>query len=444
MTRRPKHDSIAWVPGIAIACFHCVAPAASADENAADIDAIAAEMASLRAMQAEQAAEMQRTDRRLTALEAALARLGTAADDGERHGGTAATGLAAAASSTSSAARQDLRLAGDFRARYEWNSDQGMAPSRARGVIRGRLQAGYAPSDRLYVGAMLSTGDPSNPRTGDVTLTGFGADLQVKLAQAYIRGDLGSLQLWAGKMPQPFQRTELVWDGDVNPQGVAARYRLPWQTDGSAQLSGLYFIVDEAAAGADSYMVGGQLSHNRPLVSDLQLDLSAAYYDYTLRPAPGSSAGTFRGNLVAPGGGYLSDFDLVDGMVAVVYEGMGPRWPVRLGLDYVRNLGAAVADDSGFAAELTFGRASQPGDWRAAYGYAETGVDAVLAAFSSDNTDIATNYLQHTLAVDYVISSGLTLNATAYRYRPMDASYAGSRSVDEWINRFRLNLQVTF
>ncbi|MBK6718380.1 MAG: hypothetical protein IPG62_00525 [Sphingomonadales bacterium] len=42
-------------------------------------------------------------------------------------------------------------------------------------------------------------------------------------------------------------------------------------------------------------------------------------------------------------------------------------------------------------------------DWRFGCGYAETGVDAVLAAFSHDNTDLATNYRQHTLLVDYVV-----------------------------------------
>jgi len=180
------------------------------------------------------------------------------------------------------------------------------------------------------------------------------------------------------------------------------------------------------------------------LSPELRLDLAAAYYDYTLNSAPGTGPSAFRGNLIAPDGGYLSDFDLANGMLSVSYSGLGPRWPARLVLDYVKNFGAAVADDSGIELDLTLGRASERGDWRVMYGYSEAAVDAVLGAFSSDNTDLPTNYLQHTLSVDYMLSPKLTLNATAYHYRPKNPLYAGPRPSDEWIARYRLNLQLAF
>ena len=90
------------------------------------------------------------------------------------------------------------------------------------------------------------------------------------------------------------------------------------------------------------------------------------------------------------------------------------------------------------------GRANQQGDWRFSYGYSVAEVDAVLAAFSHDNTTIATNYRQHSLAIDYVLLKNLVLDATLYRYRPYQADFAGLNDPDDWLDRLRLNLLVNF
>jgi hypothetical protein len=67
-----------------------------------------------------------------------------------------------------------------------------------------------------------------------------------------------------------------------------------------------------------------------------------------------------------------------------------------------------------------------------------TETDAVLAAFSQDNTTLGTNYEIHTLSVDAVPIAGLFLNATWYVYRPHEA--VGR----QYQTRMRLNAMVTF
>jgi len=62
--------------------------------------------------------------------------------------------------------------------------------------------------------------------------------------------------------------------------------------------------------------------------------------------------------------------------------------------------------------------------------------------FSHDNTNLATNYLQHTLAIDYVLRPNIMLNATYYRYQQKDIT-AGLDSVS-WQNRLRLNFMAGF
>lgn len=335
-----------------------------------------------------------------------------------------------------------LTLNGDMRVRYEANAGDRDARNRDRGVVRARLRALYALNETLAVGGQIATGDANDPNSTDITLSGFDNDLDLNIDQAYIRLTAGGFTAFGGKIPQPFARTEMVFDGDVSPEGVSVAYRLPL---GSASLkaTGLYFLVDEAPAGPDSSMIGGQLAFETAASAPLKFEAAAAYYDYRLRSVAGGDIGDFRTNRFA-GGRYLSDFNLLDLIGAVQYSGLGERWPVRAVGDYVHNFGATAGDPNGVGIDLLVGRAARQHDWRFTYGYAQTGVDAVLTAFSHDNTNIASNYYQHTLAVDYVPVERVVLNMTYYRYRPKDATFAGANIADDWLDRIRLNLLVNF
>lgn len=344
---------------------------------------------------------------------------------------------------TPSPAPSKLTLNGDFRVRYESNWGDHDARNRDRGVLRARLRAAYAVNNWLTVGGQIATGDANDPNSTDITLSGFDNDLDVSLDQAYAKLSFGNLTTYVGKIPQPFVRTELVWDGDVSPQGVSTSYKMNLGGGASLRANALYFLVDESVAGPNSDMIGGQLAFETSASAPFKLELAAAYYDYSLRSTAGGDSGDFRTNRFA-GGAYLSDYNLLDVIGAVTWSGLGDKWPLRVVGDYVHNYGATVKQDTGFGVDALFGRASKKGDWRFSYGYAETGVDAVLAAFSHDNTNIGTNYVQHSLAVDFVPVPNVILNATYYRYRPKSALYAGGNQPRDWIDRMRLNFLVNF
>lgn len=336
-----------------------------------------------------------------------------------------------------------LDVSGDLRLREEFNFSDADARDRTRTVLRTRLRASYKLNDRFAVGAQLTTGDPDDPNSTDVTLGSFADDLDVSLDQAWLRYQTDRLALWGGKFPLPFVRTDMVWDGDVSPQGVGATYSLPLGDAAKLDARAIYFVIDEASNGADSDMIGVQGVLATPLSRDLKLTLAGAYYRYGLNSLVGADAGDFRSNLIA-GGRYLSNFRLVNGTAALAWSGLGARWPVTLTGDYVHNHGAAVSSDSGFNVELGAGRIVARGDWRFAYNYSEVGVDAVFAAFSHDNLNIATNYRLHGLGVDYVPVDNVVLNATLYHYRPLDPLYAGANDPSDWLNRVRLNMLLSF
>lgn len=332
-----------------------------------------------------------------------------------------------------------LDVSGDLRVRQEWNT--GTARDRSRSVLRARLRASYAVSDRIAIGAQLATGDPDDPNSTDVTLGNFLDDFAISLDQAWIRYAAGGLTVQAGKFPQIFQRTDMVWDGDVSPQGLGAGYALDLGNGAKLDARALYFVIDEVSTARDSDMLGGQIAAAVPLAPDLKLSLAGSYYHYRLGSVAGADAGDFRGNLLS-GGRYLSDFHLVEGLGSLTYAGLSARWPLAFTADYVRNLGAAVPGDTGFNLEFVAGRTTQRGDWRIAYNYSEVGVDAVFAAFSHDNLDLSTNYRLHGIGIGYVPATNLLLDLAWYHYRPLDARYTAAPLT--WLDRVRLNFMVSF
>ncbi len=394
---------------------------------------VRSQIAELRAQQAEIAALQRRTEERLQQLEALLT-ADTASVRDKVSSAPMTTPVVSAAE-----IKPRLVVSGDLRLRTQGDYAEG-ARDRESGQLRARLGATFALNDTISLGTRLVTGDPDDPNSSDVQLSNFDDDLQVSLDLAYAQLHFGDLKLYGGKVPQPFARTDLVWDGDVNPQGASATYRHAF-ADGSAfRTNGLLFIVDERVAGPDSTMVGAQIGYDTATYGHWKLDTSAAYYDYRLGSVAGGDSGDFRSNLLDPDGNYLSDFDLADLIVGATWTGAGPRWPLRILGDYVHNFGARTDEDTGFGVDLTLGRASQIHDWRVTYGYSVAETDSVLAAFSHDNIALGTNYRLHALSFDLVPSPKTLLSAIWYHYQP----YHVDTGNDSWIDRLRVMFMMNF
>lgn len=346
------------------------------------------------------------------------------------------------------AKQSDFKFSGDFRLRYENTSNQILGTplpdnedARNRQVIRLRAAATKQINDMIKVGARLATGSSDDPNSTDVTLGGFVNDLEVSLDRLYVEYKNKGLFLTGGKFPNPFRRTDLVWDGDVNPQGVAASYTLQNTGQITPRFTGAYTIVDEQTLLKDSYMWGGQAALTINTESDAKVSLTAGYYDYTIAGLNAAGSGDIRTNILAPGGTtYLSDFDLLDIIARVDLPGFNERYPIRIVGDYVKNLGAEVDQDKGFALDVFIGKTSKRKDARLRYGYAQLETDAVLTAFSHDNTTIASNYKQHTVTIDYVALDNTILNLTWYLYKRKELPIGDTDN--EFVSRLRLNALV--
>ncbi|HEX8899396.1 MAG TPA: putative porin [Chthoniobacterales bacterium] len=139
-----------------------------------------------------------------------------------------------------SAPINEIELYGDIRVRYEQR--QGTTPDAMPGVPgpndtlkrsreRYRLRLGIRGSlaDDWFFGLRLETS--TNPRSTNVT---FGDDAGTFgktsdgafIGQAYL-GYTGirDLKLTVGRMPNPLVTTLMVWDADINPEGMAEQWK---------------------------------------------------------------------------------------------------------------------------------------------------------------------------------------------------------------------------
>jgi hypothetical protein len=420
---RPRSGGVCIVAlSVLCLCNTALAQESSADDVRMQIESLRMEQERISQMQSELAARIQSLEANLSA------------------GAALAVSAAPASIAASAPPPSRLSVSGDFRLRGQGDYSDGATPDRNSAQVRGRFGATFAVTNRVSVGARIVTGDADDPNSTDVQLSNFDDDLDAALDLAYVQLNFDHLKLSGGKVPQPFTRTDLVWDGDVNPQGISASYKRPLGS-ASFRANGLYFLIDEQVAGPESTMRGLQLGLDSPALGHWKHEISAAYYDYRLGSTAGGDAGDFRSNPRNPDGSYVSDFDLVDVVASTSWSGLGDRWPVRVVADYVKNTAAATDEDVGYGVEVTVGRFSSPGDWRVTYGHAVAETDSVFAAFSHDNLGIATNYKLDALTLDYLPFDKTTLSAIWYHYAPYSVAAGVS---DESRDRLRLFMQVNF
>ena len=187
-----------------------------------------------------------------------------------------------------------ISFSGDVRLRAEpffgGPADQSLDRMRAR--VRARFNAIASLGEQFRAGLTLASGDINDPTSTNQTLTGFYTRKAVALDQAFVEFTptaFKPLTLVGGKFRYPWYNTELTWDKDLNPEGVAET--LAFNLDNSV-LKRIAFIgfqlpFAEMAGTAStdkritqSITYGGQLQTNWRLTSWMNLSAYTGYYDY--------------------------------------------------------------------------------------------------------------------------------------------------------------------
>ena len=149
---------------------------------------------------------------------------------------------------------QRINWFGDMRLRYEIvdrasdnstanDSDGHLDTERPR--IRFRFGAKahvYKDLDFIF---RFSTGGDSASTSGNTTLDGTFGNEAISLNLAYVTWEIiDGLTVQGGKVNNPFMRSEVVWDSDVNPEGISEIYQKK-SRDTTLQLIAGQYIVEE-------------------------------------------------------------------------------------------------------------------------------------------------------------------------------------------------------
>jgi hypothetical protein len=302
-----------------------------------------------------------------------------------------------------------VRFSGDLRYRHEAINEEGVA-ERQRQRIRARFGVTADITQDLRVGLTLATG-ADDPVSANQTLDGgfnrktFGVDRAFFAWQAS-----DDLSITGGKMANPFFRPgahHLIFDNDLNPEGLALRYELgSWFTN----FAGLW--VEERGAADDSILLGTQVGYRGTLQSGARVTAGMGYYDY--RNTQGQTPfydGAANGNRLDVANRYLHDFNEAE-LFAELGLKVAER-PLTVCADLVRNTEATDAD-SGFALGASFGEVSRPRTWRVSYAYQDLEADAVIGIFTdSDFAGGGTDGKGHVFDFNYGLRERLTLG---FRY----------------------------
>jgi hypothetical protein len=379
---------------------------------------------------------------------------------------------------------QRIKWGGDvrFRTQGDWykstNTATGapaVADQQWRNRIRGRFYMQAKVNDFTYAGVRFAGGGQRANTTND-TLNNYWNKQPVEFDQYYVMftapkeviRDYGKyfsdVKLWMGRIPNPFQYSELMWDPNINPEGVAIQYVSPDLKVANLPAVNLYsnagmlWIDQNALFNADHYpmlwaLQGGVKTEKfGPFASTV--DVSTAMYDFTSMVGKTYTGVDYAGNAGTNSrnaqGLWNFNYQVLDVLVSIDNDKiLDYEFPHGLYGDFIHNAeGSSINNlNNGFLIGGYIGKKNvkEPGDWKVkaearyierdalpdfmtdsdfdGFGtWAATAFPSTAANLSNNNgvpLDGGTNGKGYVLGFDYVLFKNTVLNVKWYWMKPI-------------------------
>ena len=345
---------------------------------------------------------------------------------------------------------ENVKISGDLRYRHETIEEQADGrPDRQRNRVRARLNIKGKVNDEWDIGVRLASGS-ADPASTNQTLEDSFSSKEMWLDLAYFNWHPDSVQgfdVFGGKMKNPFYKAgknQLIWDDDVNPEGVAAQYEMPLNDCQKLYLNGGGFWVNESASGVDTSLFGVQAYLKHLFADKSYLVGGVSYFDYGNIKGQGdlktawSSSGSFFGNTSAANA-FVNDYDLVEAFGEYSFKANG--MPVSFYGNYVQNVSADTSGDTGWLIGCKINKAQKVGSWQFNYNYRDLQADAVLGALSdSDFIGGGTDGRGHKFSLKYQLAKNLQTGLTYL----LDEVGSSSSSDEENYRRLQADLILKF
>jgi len=300
-----------------------------------------------------------------------------------------------------------IKLKGDIRLRYQHQSEDGVASDRDRGRVRYRLGIIAKPAEGWEVGAGLASGGSdlrSTNQSFDSTFSTKGINLDYAYAQYQFNENFTGI---GGKFQFKnylYTATDLMWDGDINPEGFSINYSRNNGLGATFANGGIWVLEENSSSDDDPFMYYLQLGQNFGS-GNMFGTIAGTYYNFEEINKLGDivTDGTntdFRFSGIFSLSGELGMKDVF---------GSGSR--VSIIADWVTNNDTDTPQDNGYSIGL---KASQ-GNWSFKYIYADMEENAwpdILP--DSDRFDGLTGIDGHEFIIDYDLMKNVTLGLDYY------------------------------
>ncbi|MCC7300745.1 MAG: putative porin, partial [Verrucomicrobia bacterium] len=278
-----------------------------------------------------------------------------------------------------SAWANDIKLAGDIRARYEKRDASkynGASNDKDRERIRLRIGAYGKINEFSDFGVRLATGGTRTSGNQDLGDSGTPKSIYLDLAYVDLHPELlGGAHLFLGKIPQPWltYNTGLIWSSDLNPEGAALTYEKEFAPFKLIANAGSFVFQDNLSD--DLQLWSSQVAVEKKIgEGKLTLGVSDYYFSNAYITTTNLTAGP---NANTSGTG----FNLVEGFGSYAFAVR--KLPITLNGQYVVNVDAANKnEDTAYLAGITVGKAKDKGTWEVGYSYRDIGGDAVVAGLN--------------------------------------------------------------
>ncbi|MDR6609562.1 putative porin [Pseudomonas synxantha] len=369
--------------------------------------------------------------------------------------------IAATAKKTDALSTFDQKLAwaaktqfkGDVRFREETVHNDGVPNNKDqdRQRIRARLGAYSEINPQVDTGIRIATGSNDDARSTNQDLNNYFDKKQIWLDLGYIDyhpDAIKNLHLVGGKMPQQWvSMGDIIWDSDINPEGLAVTYKYP--LSGSTELfgsAGHYTLKDNVDGEGvqfkhDLRLYAGQLGGRFAITDSMKMTLGGSIYSYdndSSSACPTSGTVTTPCALAVNGNSPNETFKLYEGFGQLDFSNL----PVPLSLygQYVNNTDASNDQDTGWLA----GVKSKVYGFNLDYNYRDVQRNAVVGAFTdSDFANGFTGSRGSKLKVSYDLDKNFALGAT-YFMATSDQTNANIKKTDSDINTLQLDAEAKF
>jgi hypothetical protein len=343
---------------------------------------------------------------------------------------------------TSASWVERIKWSGDFRYRHESIDEETTGSvrwkdGRNRHRIRARLMLEAVLNDEWGVGFRLASGSGDPTSTNQTLDSSFSAkNIWLDLAYFdYHPQSVAGLNIYGGKMKNPFYMVggnQLIFDGDVTPEGIAFTLERPLNDRNTLRLAGGGFWVDEGSGGtADPSLFGAQAMITHLVGKQDKVSAGLSYYDfggiqgYGSLPATWGGSG-FLGNSNS-GGLYTNDYDVFE--VFGEYATKCGDTPLSFFGSWIKNVAATSSEDTGWLIGTKVNKAADPGSWEASYMYRDIQADATVGALNdSDFIGGGTDGKGHTFGLTYQVSKNVQAAVTYFLNE--DRANTAGRSLD--------------